>query len=181
MSLCLGRDAKYPISGVPRALHAAKATQIYSIGSRHVLSSTNSVRWAGRTKSQQQRSVEWRPPAAFGPPAEKEDIIANYSAATHLLGSATATDLMPASMSLQYRGDDFQVEPQSGVDEYLDSVHTRYAELPADGNYTFHGARDDRPPWASGVMSVVSMELDATHELPRPPPSELEAARRPVR
>lgn len=59
--------------------------------------STNSFRWAGRTRSQQRRQ-DWIPPDVQQP-LEKEDIIARYSDASHLLGSATESDLMMTQTS----------------------------------------------------------------------------------
>ena len=89
ISLCLTIGETYPISGFPRSLHADKGSPT---ASRSGLSATHSIRWAGRTNSQQQRRHDWKPPT-YDQPSTKEDIIARYSSSDHLLGSATQEDL----------------------------------------------------------------------------------------
>jgi len=88
ISLCLTRGTYFPISGFPRCLHAAQS-DTPRLSGRAGFKAVDSIRWASRTRSLRLRRVDWTPPE-LPSLREKQDIIARYSDAGHLLGSATS-------------------------------------------------------------------------------------------
>ncbi|OQO14747.1 hypothetical protein B0A48_00129 [Cryoendolithus antarcticus] len=92
ISLCYTKGTYYPISGFPRLLHADKPVVTGLVG-RHALTVASSVRWASRSRSQQQRRFDWTPPDIL-PPLGVQDILASYANPMHLLGSVTDENLL---------------------------------------------------------------------------------------
>jgi hypothetical protein len=88
ISLCLTQGTNFPISGFPRCLHVDQS-DAPGLPGRAGLTNVGSIRWASRSGSQRQRRLDWTPPY-LPPPLMKEDIMARYSNADYLLGSATS-------------------------------------------------------------------------------------------